>query len=106
MPKGQPDQYNGVQWSSHWLLKVATDPYSIVPERASVHKGVNIYSRLLYCKVMKIRAGIVGRSDAVAAALADADVGIAQLKQRIQEMEARKQAILQEGKHEKRSRKQ
>ena len=84
-------------------MKVATDPYSIVPECASVHKGVNIYSRLLNCKVMKIRAGIVGRSDAVAAALADADVGIAQLKQRIQEMEARKQAILQEDKHEERS---
>ena len=78
-----------------------TDPYSIVPERASVHKGVNIYSQLLHCKVMNIRAGIVGRSDAVAAALADADHGIAQLKQRMQELEARKQAIMQEGKHEK-----
>ena len=99
-------QHNGIQWSEHYLLRVATDPYSVVPEHASVLKGFNIYTRLLTCKVMKIRVGIKGASAAAAAALADTDLSIAQLKQQMQELVEKKKAILQEDKHEKRSGKQ
>ena len=99
-------QHNGIQWSEHYLLRVATDPYSVVPEHASVLKGFDIYTRLLTCKVMKIRVGIKGASAAAAAALADTDLSIAQLKQQMQELEEKKKAILQEDKHEKRSGKQ
>ena len=99
-------QHNGIQWSEHFLLKVATDPYSVVPEHAAVLKGFNIYTRLLTCKVMEIRVGIKGASVAQAAAMADTDLSIAQLKQQVKELEAKKKAILQEDKHEKRSGKQ
>ena len=46
------------------------------------------------------------RDSAQAAAMADTDLSIAQLKQQVKELEAKKKAILQEDKHEKRSGKQ
>ena len=66
-------------------------------------KGVNIYSRLLTCKAMKIRAGIAGVSAAVAAALAQNDLNMAQLQQQMKVLQAQKQAIMQEDKLQKRS---
>ena len=94
-------QHNGVRWYDQFLLVVATDPYSIVPEHACMLKGVNIYSRLLTCTAMKIQAGIAGVGAAVAAALAQNDLNMAQLQQQMKVLEAQKQAIMQEGKLQK-----
>ena len=96
-------QHNGVRWCDQFLLVVATDPYSIVPEHASMFKGVDVYSRLLTCQAMQIRAGIAGVDAAVAAALAQNDLNMAQLKQQMQVLQAQKQAILQDDKLKKRS---
>ena len=96
-------QHNGVRWYDQFLLVVATDPYSIVPEHACMLKGVNIYSRLLTCTAMQIRAGIAGVDAAVAAALAQNDLNMAQLQQQMKVLQAQKQAIMQEDKLKKRS---
>ena len=64
-------------------------------------KGVNIYSRLLTCTAMKIQAGIAGVGAAVAAALAQNDLNMAQLQQQMKVLQAQKQAIMQEGKLQK-----
>ena len=94
-------QHNGVRWYDQFLLVVATDPYSIVPEHACMLKGVNIYSRLLTCTAMKIQAGIAGVGAAVAAALAQNDLNMAQLQQQMKVLQAQKQAIMQEDKLQK-----
>ena len=54
--------------------------------------------RLLTCKAMKIRAGIAGVDAAVAAALAENDLNMAQLQQQMKVLKAQKQAIMQEDK--------
>ena len=87
-------QHNKVQWAKCPLLLIALDPYHIVTEHASWMKGIDIYSSLRNCKAIRAQVGVVGRSNAVVAAVDAADSNIRQLEQKIKVIRSEKQQLL------------